>query len=218
MARLRNASRYWRGDAVDAARRVLVGDDGFVFAVDTTAIFGRKAALDVEIGAGRGDFIIARAQAHPERDFLAVERPGAVGQMLAARCGRMGLGNLRVAAMDGRTLVNLLLAEHSVSAFHIYFPDPWPKERHAKHRLFSPFFVHSLARTLECGGVLYVATDVKARACEIFAMLEGGGFRRLEDDASGARNSAFGRKYLARGRQLFAATFAAASADRVGRS
>jgi tRNA (guanine-N(7)-)-methyltransferase len=216
MARLRKASRYWRDDAVRAARVAMVRDDGSIFAIDPAAIFGRRAPLEVEIGAGRGDFIIARAKARPERDFLAVERPGIVGQMLAARCGRTGLGNLRVAAMDGRTLVNLLLAEKSVGAFHIYFPDPWPKERHAKHRLFSPFFVASLARTLERGGLVYVATDVEQRASEIFAMLEGGGFRRLEENALGARSSPFGRKYLARGIRVFAATFAAPPAAPAG--
>lgn len=215
MARLRKTFRYRRGDAIEAARRALIGGVGSVFEVDSAAIFGRRAPLEVEIGAGRGDFIIARSRAHPERDFLAVERPGGVAQMLATRCGRMGRGNLRAAAMDGRTLVNLLLGEHSVAAYHVYFPDPWPKARHAKHRLFTPFFVGSLLRTLERGGLVYVATDVKARASEIFAMFEEAGFRRLVDDAAGAHDSAFGRKYRAQGKAVFAATFVAAPAPPV---
>ncbi len=209
MARLRKIARLRRNpDALEAARRALVQQDDRVFTVETAAIFGRAAPLEVEIGAGKGDFIIARAAAHPERDFLAVEMAGNVCQMLAARAGGLRLGNLRVMRTDGRTLVNLLLPDRGVAAFHVYFPDPWPKERHAKHRLFSPFFVRSLARTLERGGQLCLATDVAARAREIFELLAAGGFVRVWDSAPGARASGFGRKYLGQGRPVFAATFA----------
>ncbi len=185
----------------------MVPENDRFFAIDLPAIFGREAPLEVEIGAGKGDFIIARAAADPTRNFLAVEKAGNICQVLAARCGRLEIGNLKVVRMDGRTLVNLFLPDHSVAAFHVHFPDPWPKERHAKHRLFSPFFIRSLARTLEPGGSVNVITDVAARAQEIFAMLSRGGFRIVQDAAPRATASPFGRKYLDQGKEIFAATF-----------
>ncbi len=186
---------------------MLVPDDAPVFSIDPPSLFGRQAPLEVEIGAGKGDFIIARSAASPERNFLAVELPASVARLLAVRCGRAGLQNVRVARMDARTLVNLMLPTASVSAYHIYFPDPWPKERHAKHRLFTPRFVQNLSRTLEPRGGLYVATDLEAYAREIFAMLAAGGFRRSSHEAPGGHLSGFARKYRAAGKTVYSAAF-----------
>src|SRR5208337_5537567 len=138
MARLRKATRIWRNPAAQTlAHRVTIADQGAVFAVDPAKLFQRGAPLEVECGAGKGDFIIERAASMPERNFLAVELANSVARILAVRVGRSELPNLRVLRADARTLVNLLLPNHSVAAYHIYFPDPWPKERHVKHRLFT---------------------------------------------------------------------------------
>lgn len=181
--------------------------------MDPAAIFPRRAPLEIEIGAGRGDFILGYAAAHPERNFVAVELSGTISRLLAVRCGRSGLANVRVARMDARTLVNLMLPDASVSAFHIYFPDPWPKERHAKHRLFTPFFVRNLLRALEPAGHVYAASDVQGWAEEMFSMLEAEGFVRVRREAPGATLSGFARKYLAQGKKVFAATFAPAALE-----
>ncbi len=178
-----------------------------LFAIDPEVIFARAAPLEIELGAGRGDFIVARAAEFPERNFIAVELSGVVSRMLAVRCGAAGLANLRVARMDARPLVNLMLAPRSVSAYHIYFPDPWPKERHHKHRLFTPRMAAGLARTLAADGILYVATDVADYAAQIFPMLEAAGFARSETRAPGAQATAFARKFIAIGKPVFSATF-----------
>ncbi len=130
-----------------------------LFTIEPSAIFERSAPLEIELGAGRGDFIVARAAEFPERNFIAVELSGVVSRMLAVRCGGAGLANLRVARMDARPLVGLMLPPRTVSAYHIYFPDPWPKERHHKHRLFTPRLAAGLARTLAVDGILCVATE-----------------------------------------------------------
>jgi tRNA (guanine-N7-)-methyltransferase len=100
-----------------------------------------------------------------------------------------------------------MLPDVSVAAYHIYYPDPWPKERHIKHRMVSPMFVRNLARTLRKNGAVYAASDVKEWAEEIFAMLEAGGFRRIEKEPPGAKRSAFGRKYMAQGKPVYFASF-----------
>jgi tRNA (guanine-N7-)-methyltransferase len=208
MARLRKAAKIWaKPNARELAGHVMIPSDGPVFVINPPAIFGRRAPLEIEIGAGKGEFIIARASTNPEHDFLAVELSATVTRVLAVRCGRAGFDNLRVARMDARTLVNILLAEASVAAYHVYFPDPWPKGRHFKHRLFTPQFSSGLWRTLEPGGIAYIATDVREYAGEIFAMIEGAGLIRAAELAPGARQTGFARKYLAAGKPVYSASF-----------
>ena len=187
--------------------RVLIKSDPRVFTIDLQTIFGRPAPVEIEIGAGKGEFIIERAAEFPERDFIAVELFGTITHVLAVRCGRAGLTNLRVARMDARTLVNLMLPDASVSAFHIYFPDPWPKERHVKHRLFTPTLAASLFRTVQPGALAYVATDVRSYAGEIFPMMEAAGFVRAVEAAPGAERTGFARKYVAAGKPVFSGSF-----------
>ena len=208
MARLRKAGRIWnRPQSRGFAARVMIPDDGDLFAIDPAGLFGRVAPLEVELGSGRGEFIVERASLLPEINFLAVELAGAVVKMLSVRAGQSGLNNLRVARMDARTLVNLMLPDRSVSAYHIYFPDPWPKERHLKHRLFTPHLVASLKRTLCTGTPVYVATDVEDYAQQIFATLAAGGFRRAELPVPGERSTGFARKYLAAGKAVYSGSF-----------
>jgi len=209
MARMRKVGRLWRAEAREVAARVMVADDGPWFSIDLHSLFGRAAPLELEIGAGRGDFIIERAVTHPERNFLAVEIAASIAQLMAIRAGRRGVGNLRVVRMDARTLVNLMLPEGSLAACHIYFPDPWPKERHAKHRLFTPPIVRALRRKLVGGAPLFVATDVRDYADAIFAMAEAEGLRRQAIAVPGASGTGFARKFLAAGRPVYARAYAA---------
>jgi tRNA (guanine-N7-)-methyltransferase len=208
MARLRKAAKIWaKPNARELAGHVMIPDDGAVFAINLPAIFERRAPLEIEIGAGKGEFIIERAAARPEHDFLAIELSATITRVLAVRCGRAGLENLRVARMDARALVNILLADASVAAYHVYFPDPWPKGRHVKHRLFTPQFASGIYRTLEPGGIAYIATDVREYAGEIFTMIEGARLIRAAEAVPGARATGFARKYLAAGKPVYSASF-----------
>jgi tRNA (guanine-N(7)-)-methyltransferase len=207
MSRLRKGSRVWREGEVTVAARVQVTCSGAIFSIDPGGLFERVAPLEIELGAGRGDFILERAAATPERNFLAVELAATIAQLMAVRAGRSGLENLRVVRMDARTLVNLMLPAGSVDAFHIYFPDPWPKERHIKHRLFTPWFVASLKRKLRADAPLFVATDVAEYAQDIFAMLDECGFARIETPVPGAEQTGFARRFRAMGKPIYAGAF-----------
>jgi len=207
MSRLRKGSRVWRDAEMTAAARVRVDCSGAIFSINPGELFKRSAPLEIELGAGRGDFILERAAATPERNFLAVELAATIAQLMAVRAGRSGLENLRVVRMDARTLVNLMLPAGSVDAFHIYFPDPWPKERHIKHRLFTPWFVASLKRKLRPDAMLFVATDVAAYAHDIFAMLDDSGFARVEAAVPGAEQTGFARRFRAMGKPIYAGAF-----------
>lgn len=209
MARLRKAARMWRDpDKRALASRILVDEAAPLYEIVPSRLFGRLAPLEVELGAGRGDFIIDYAALHPGRDFLAVELAASVARVMAIRIGRRGLHNVRVARMDARTLINLMLPDASLSACHVYFPDPWLTLSQQKHRMFSPGFARRLRRVLAHGAKVHVATDVEPYAAEISAMLMEAGFRRIEVPAPGARLSGFGLKYLAQGKPVFAGSFA----------
>ncbi len=217
MGRMRKATRLWSDpESPIAARHVMVGqeDSRGVFRAAPREWFGRYAPLEVEIGAGKGAFILERARSFPTRDFLAVELPLPVVRVLAVRAGRSGSPNIRVLQADARSLVGFLLPDNTVSVYHVYYPDPWPKARHAKHRLFSPHFVAGLARTLVERGVVYVASDVKPWAEHIFSALELGGFVAESEQVPGIVAAGFGRKYAAQGRPLFARAFRRPSAAR----
>ncbi len=206
MARLRKTGKIWRTADAYGGALLLVPCAGY-FTIEPNSLFGRAAPLEIEIGAGRGDFIIGRAAAMPERNFLAVELSAPLVRLLAARAARAGLHNLRIARMDARPLVNLFLPDECVSAYHVYFPDPWPKARHAKHRLFSPWFVANLIRTMTAGASLYVATDVPEYAELIFSMAEAQGLRPTGESVAGIVATGFARRFIAQGRTVYGRAF-----------
>jgi tRNA (guanine-N(7)-)-methyltransferase len=212
MARIRKAGRLWDEEARTTAARVMVDQRGPFFTIDVHCLFERDAPLELEIGAGRGDFIIERAEALPERNFLAVELSAKIAQLMAIRAARRALTNLRVVRMDARSLVNLMLPDHCLAACHIYFPDPWPKSRHTKHRLLTDRFIVALARKLAPGAPLFFATDVKAYAEKTFSMAEAAGMHHQDIPVPGADGTGFARKFIAAGIAVYArAYFANAS-------
>jgi tRNA (guanine-N7-)-methyltransferase len=115
--------------------------------------------LVLEIGSGMGETTVAIAKAHPDIDFVAVEvhAPG-VGSLLNA-IEREKLRNLRVMRHDALDVLEHMVADESLAAIHLFFPDPWPKKRHHKRRLVQPAFAALVARKLKEGGVLHAATD-----------------------------------------------------------
>ncbi|MCY3021207.1 MAG: tRNA (guanosine(46)-N7)-methyltransferase TrmB [Planctomycetota bacterium] len=126
---------------------------------DWARVYGRPGPLIVEIGCGGGRTIIGMAVAHPEWNFLAIERAGEYYRTLRERVTKRGLANMRVTQLDAAYLINRFFPDASVREYHVYFPDPWPKKRHHKRRLFTEQFCADLRRTLIPGGVLYFATD-----------------------------------------------------------
>ena len=118
-----------------------------------------------------GETTVAIAQARPQDDFVGIEvhSPG-VGSLLK-RVAELGLANVRVIQHDAVEVVAAMIPPASLSGSHVFFPDPWPKQRHHKRRLLTPGFVHELALRLLPGGKLHIATDWEDYAQEILATL-----------------------------------------------
>jgi tRNA (guanine-N7-)-methyltransferase len=140
--------------------------------LEATTLFGRRAPLEIEIGTGKARFLIESARAHPERDFLGIERALAYYRICRARVARSGLRNARMLRSDGRVFVEVALAPASVRAFHIYFPDPWPKKKQKKRRLLDGVFLELLASRLEPGGTLRIATDHPDYGAKLSPLIE----------------------------------------------
>jgi tRNA (guanine-N7-)-methyltransferase len=115
--------------------------------------------LVLEIGSGMGETTVEIAAAHPEVDFIAVEVHGPGVGSLLNRIQSRELKNLRVIRHDAIDVLEDMIADASLAAIHLFFPDPWPKKRHHKRRLVQPAFAALAARKLKAGGILHAATD-----------------------------------------------------------
>jgi tRNA (guanine-N7-)-methyltransferase len=135
-------------------------------------LFGRTAPCTLEIGFGNGEHLIARALAEPERDFIGIEvhRSG-VGQLLLA-IQEAGVGNLRILCHDAIEVMGQQLAPACIDQVQLLFPDPWPKTRHHKRRIVQPEFLALVARVLQPGGELHMATDVLQYARHMREVME----------------------------------------------
>ena len=113
----------------------------------------------MEIGTGMGEATAEIARTFPEIGFLAVEvhRPG-IGALLA-RINDFELSNIRLISEDARVLLAELMADESLDAIHLYFPDPWPKSKHWKRRIVQQDFIELIAKKLKPKGYIHIATD-----------------------------------------------------------
>ena len=121
--------------------------------------FSSAQPLEVELGSGDGSFLANYAKLHPERNFLGVERLLGRLRKLDRKGLRAGLSNLRGLRIESSYCLEYLLPLASVSALHIYFPDPWPKRKHRKNRLINDRFTAVARQALVPGGVVYLRTD-----------------------------------------------------------
>ena len=127
--------------------------------VEFAAVFGNDHPVELEIGCGKAGFLLRQAQAHPERNYLGIEWANEFYKFAADRMARWGLTNVRIMRTDARQFVIDRLPDACLSVLHVYHPDPWPKKRHHKRRLFNTRFVDAAIRVLAPGGRWSIQTD-----------------------------------------------------------
>jgi len=127
--------------------------------LDWGDVFGRTGRVEVEIGIGKGRFLLAAAEARPDVLHLGVEWSNEYLRIAQRRAARRGLTNVRFIRIDAAHLVAKAIPDDSVDAYFVFYPDPWPKKRHQKRRFLQRKNAVHLIRTLKLGGCLHVATD-----------------------------------------------------------
>ena len=166
-------------------------------------------AWEVEIGFGKGRYLLRRALENPEARFLGIELVSKYYRLLRDRAWRDGATNLLLARGEALYLLSAVLPTAFASILHVYFPDPWPKSRHHKRRLFDPETLDLVLGVLRPGGELCFATDCidyGQRVCEILDAYPGLTVeRRQQPWPDGARTN-YEAKFLAEGRPILRLT------------
>ncbi len=148
------------GTAVSPSLLLSLDDDSDEDPIlDVAAIFANHHPVEVELGFGKGRFLLDAAQRRPEHNFIGVEVAGKYLRLAHDRALKRGLTNLRFIHGDAREFVEFFLPAGAVHALHVYFPDPWPKKKHHKRRLLDEGFFEEALRILEVSGRLWIATD-----------------------------------------------------------
>jgi tRNA (guanine-N7-)-methyltransferase len=130
-------------------------------AIDWRQLFGNANPVEIEVGTGKGLFLLNAATSRSDTNFLGIEIVRKYQLYAATRYAIRNLPNVKTACADAKVVLRDFVAPGSVDAVHVYFPDPWWKKRHRKRRVFTPEFAADAARAIRVGGRLLIASDVE---------------------------------------------------------
>jgi tRNA (guanine-N7-)-methyltransferase len=173
--------------------------------LDLEALVPGSGRWEVEIGFGKGRYLLARAAAEPEQRFLGIEVAGEYFARLEQRARKRGLANLLAVRGAAELVMATMLPHGFARAVHVYFPDPWPKARHERRRLFDADSVDLVLSLLAPGGRLYFATDFLAYGEHVQALLAGHprvSVRALDEGWPEGPRTNYEAKYVAAGRPI----------------
>ena len=180
--------------------------------IDWGALFGNENPVEIEIGCGKGRFLLETSRQHPEINYVGVERVLKYVQRAKERLLKGNATGVFLICSDAAYLVDRYIRESTVEAYHVYFPDPWPKRRHAKRRLFrNEVWLRGLTRTLNSSrGRIHIATDYAEYFYEIHDCLtHTPPLVYLSPDSLeiGHIPTSFEIKYRAEGRKIYRAVY-----------
>lgn len=132
-------------------------------------VFGDERPVELEIGVGKGAFLLRRAKALPEVNFFGIEWANEFYRYAVDRMQRWKIPNVRLLRDDASRFIREVCPRNSLSVLHVYHPDPWPKARHHKRRLIQPAFVDAAVQCLVPGGRWAIQTDHE----EYFGIIRG---------------------------------------------
>jgi len=175
--------------------------------IDLSQWFGNAAPVVVEIGSGKGKFLVDSATEDIKRNYLGIEKSLHYYRFIIDRIARRGIANVRAIHYDAHLVLREMIASESIAEFHIYFPDPWPRPRERKRRMIRDEVCEELVRCLVPGGSGIYVTDhreyfdkavpVLQRHFEVVVGREEGTQPRTNYEA----------KYLEQGREIYEARF-----------
>ena len=206
------------GRTLDVGRIGIAGDDLPPFEagpIDLASWFAAaEGPLELEIGCGKGTFIVRQAEQSLEVNFIGIEYARAYWRYAADRCRRHQCDNVRLVHTEAGSFVRNYVRDATFQQVHIYFPDPWPKKRHHKRRLIQTPFLIELHRTLTEAGHIHITTD----HADYFSWIEAHTTRAADHferlpftpaqaaDAGELVGTNFERKYRTQGRTFYGMT------------
>lgn len=192
---------------------VAVSPDDLDGMLDFEALFERTGPVELEIGSGKGTFLVEQAKAFPDTNFFGVEWANKFYKYAVDRMERWGLSNVRMIRTDAALLIRDHIPDASLQMFHLYFPDPWPKKRHHKRRFFWDENLAQVHRILAPRGIVNVATDHEnyfEQMTDVADRADQAGLFETVDFTrpAGARDGEYvgtnyERKYIIEGRQTY---------------
>lgn len=177
--------------------------------LDWALIYGDDHPVEIEIGSGKGSFLVEVALREPDTNFLSVEYARPYAEHVRDRMRRRDLRNVRVVRADAGRFFAECVPASSVRTVHVYFPDPWPKKRHRKRRLMQPPFVRAAVEALVPAGEIRFVTDHAKYFAQAIEVLESEPRLRAlpidEEQMTDLTN--YERKYRAEGRPIHRARY-----------
>jgi tRNA (guanine-N7-)-methyltransferase len=176
--------------------------------LDLAQLFGNANRVILEIGSGKGRFLIASASEQPDANFIGIEKSLHYHRVISERVAKRALRNVRLINFDAFAVLREMIPDAALSEIHIYFPDPWPRKREQKRRIIRPEALAEMRRTLVAGGAGIYVTDhreyFEAAAPLIAEFFRAEGRVPGPDDPPRTNYEA---KYRAEGREIFEVRF-----------
>ena len=145
-------------DSPSSPTNVLLPESAFS-QLPIARMFPKQQPLELDLGCGKGKFLIAKAQSDPDTNFIGVDRQFSRIQKIDRRINRIGLSNVKLLRIEVFHAIQHMLPEESVRTIYLFFPDPWPKRKHHRRRLLTTHFLDAVLPILTPGGTMHVMTD-----------------------------------------------------------
>jgi tRNA (guanine-N7-)-methyltransferase len=171
--------------------------------LDWQALFGRDAPRELEIGFGNGDYLVARAQELPERDFVGIELEWESVHRALRRVAQAGVSNIRLLLGHATPIFTYAIAPESFTRIYSLFPCPWPKKHHHKRRLFDQRFLQLLNSRLQAEGEVQIVTDHADYFGWVLSQIVDTGFTAYARTLPPRFGTKYERKWVAGGQQVF---------------
>lgn len=175
--------------------------------LDFSAIFGNDNPVALEIGSGKGRFLVTSAAARPEMNFVGIEKSLHYYRVIRKRLERHALPNARIVNYDALEVVRKMIPDASLSEVHIYFPDPWPRPRERKRRMIREEVMTELVRVMRPGAKGIYVTDHQEYFEKAIDVLRAFFDAEVADAYAVPPRTNYEAKYREAGRPIFEARF-----------